>query len=109
MTPQFLSSQFHSTIPLLFPILIWALLMGFVVAVLFALDDGVKRLRRLHQIPCDRCLYNTGNPYLRCPVHPIAAFSEEAICCRDFEPGQGCAQQQLAQLCVRQPCLLSRK
>jgi hypothetical protein len=109
MTPQFLSSHLHSAIPLLFPVLIWALLMGFVVALLFALDDGVKRLRRLHQIPCDRCLYNTGSPYLRCPVHPLAAFSEEAICCRDFEPAQGHAQRGLAQLYVRQPRLLTRK
>jgi hypothetical protein len=95
MTPPFLLSNISSVIPLLCPIVIWFMCLCFVVAILFALKDGVKRLRRLHQIPCDRCLYNTGSPYLRCPIHPLAAFSEEAICCRDFEPASTGLQPQL--------------
>lgn len=89
MTLHNFSSTLDSALPLVFPMLIWATLVCFFVALLFAFDDGVKRLRRLHQIPCDRCIYNTGNPYLRCPVNPLSAFSEDAICCSDFESTKG--------------------
>lgn len=95
MAPQFLS-PIQNVVPVICPIFIWVMFLCFIVAVLFALDDGVKRLRRLHQIPCDRCLYNTGSPYLRCPVHPLSAFSEDALCCRDFEPVSARPQPQLA-------------
>jgi hypothetical protein len=71
---------------LLCPVMIWSVLMSFVLSLMVALEDAVKRLRRMHQIPCSRCQYYTGSPYLKCPIHPIMAFSEEAIDCRDFEP-----------------------
>jgi len=106
MTPPFFS-WLISAIPLIVPIVIWALLLVFFLSLLFALDDGVKRLRRLHQIPCDRCLYNTGNPYLRCPVNPLSAFSEDAIHCRDFEPAPACPRRQLAKSQGRKPRFLT--
>jgi len=62
------------------------LLGAFGIAVSLAIVDGRKRLQRLHQIPCHRCRYYTGSPYLKCPVHPCAALSEEALGCRDYAP-----------------------
>lgn len=78
----------HNVLPLVFPVLIWLVLLMFMVSLLFAIDDGIRQLRRLHQIPCDRCSYHTGSAYLRCPVHPTSAFSEDAIDCIDYEPKQ---------------------
>lgn len=48
--------------------------------------EGVRYLRRLHQVPCARCRYFTGEQVLKCTVHPCKAFSESAIDCLDFEP-----------------------
>ncbi|MBW4693431.1 MAG: hypothetical protein KME27_16905 [Lyngbya sp. HA4199-MV5] len=49
------------------------------------LQEGFRYLRRLHQVPCDRCRYFTGEQLLKCTVHPCKAFSEAAIDCLDFE------------------------
>lgn len=69
----------------LVPVAIWGVLMLFVLALFFAIEEGCRQLRRLHQIPCYCCRYYTGSPYLKCPVHPTEALSEEAIHCRDYE------------------------
>jgi hypothetical protein len=45
---------------------------------------GFNYIRRLHQIPCDRCVYFTGDYRLKCTVHPYKALTEEAIECLDF-------------------------
>jgi hypothetical protein len=42
------------------------------------------QLKKLHQIPCDRCIFFTGEYQLKCTVHPYKAFQEEAIGCRDY-------------------------
>ena len=47
--------------------------------------DGAEKVQTLHQIPCDRCIYHTESAMLKCTVHPITAFSEDAIRCSDFE------------------------
>ncbi|MEO0946877.1 MAG: hypothetical protein AAFY11_01775 [Cyanobacteria bacterium J06641_5] len=60
-------------------------LLTFALAVYLAAKDGIKQLRRLHQIPCHRCAYYTGSHYLKCTLHPLAALSEDAIGCRDYE------------------------
>ncbi|MGD1944120.1 MAG: hypothetical protein ACFB0G_22720 [Leptolyngbyaceae cyanobacterium] len=73
-------------LPLLMPVAIWGGLVLFITSGLFALDDGLKQLQRLHQVPCDRCRYHTGNAYLRCTLQPLSAFSENAIGCPDYEP-----------------------
>ncbi|MEM7773191.1 MAG: hypothetical protein AAF327_22125 [Cyanobacteria bacterium P01_A01_bin.37] len=72
------------------PIMIgWVMLFClFIWAVYLACQDGIAQLKRLHQVPCDRCAYFTGNTYLKCTVHPCRAMSEEAIECLDFEPAQ---------------------
>ncbi|PSN10718.1 hypothetical protein C7293_27060, partial [filamentous cyanobacterium CCT1] len=69
----------------LVPLGIWAMVLAFVLAVLLAINDGLQRLRRLHQVPCFRCRYYTGSPYLKCPVRPLDAASEAAIHCTDYE------------------------
>jgi hypothetical protein len=71
---------------LLCPVMIWSVLMTFILSLMVALEDAIKQLRRMHQIPCSRCQFYTGSPYLKCPIHPISALSEEALNCRDFEP-----------------------
>ncbi|WP_310417399.1 hypothetical protein [Chamaesiphon sp. OTE_8_metabat_110] len=43
-------------------------------------------LKRLHQIPCDRCVFFTGEHNLKCTVNPYTAFQEEAIDCSDYRP-----------------------
>ncbi|MCY7337131.1 MAG: hypothetical protein LH613_13120 [Chamaesiphon sp.] len=44
-----------------------------------------QHLRRLHQIPCDRCVFFTGEYNLKCTVHPSKALKEEAIDCMDYQ------------------------
>ena len=70
---------------ILMPLGIWAMVLAFVLAVLLAVSDGLHRLRRLHQVPCFRCRYYTGSPYLKCPLRPVDAASEAALHCTDYE------------------------
>jgi hypothetical protein len=42
-------------------------------------------LNQLHQVPCSRCVFFTGEHRLKCTVDPLKAMSIEAINCRDFE------------------------
>jgi hypothetical protein len=51
-----------------------------------SLNKGRLNLIRLHQIPCDRCAFFTGEFNLKCPVHPYNALNEQAIDCLDYEP-----------------------
>lgn len=75
------------------PLLIGIILLAFLWSLIVATKDGVKYLQKLHQIPCDRCQYYTGTHYLKCPVHPMTALSEDAIGCRSFESITGCQTQ----------------
>lgn len=71
---------------LIFSCLFWRLLS--------MIEQAVNHLKRLHQIPCDKCVYFTGDYRLKCTVNPLAAMSETAIGCRDFLPDQsktGCS------------------
>ena len=62
---------------------------GLVVSCFYSLGDtsikGWKQLRRMHQVPCSRCMYLTGDYNLKCTVRPSNALTEQAIGCRDFE------------------------
>ena len=69
---------------LLVPLGIWGVVLVFVLAGLLAISDGLRRLRRLHQIPCFSCRYYTGSPHLKCPVRPLEAASEAALHCTDY-------------------------
>lgn len=72
-------------IPLFCPIAIWITLLFFFTALFLAVAQGRRQLQKLHRIPCSRCVFCTGDYRLKCAVHPMRAFSEEAIDCRDFE------------------------
>ncbi|MCA1992233.1 MAG: hypothetical protein LDL41_09345 [Coleofasciculus sp. S288] len=71
---------------ILCPILICSLFVIFCLSICVAVQDGITRLRRLHQVPCSRCAFFTGDYRLKCTVHPCKALSEEAIGCLDYEP-----------------------
>ncbi|MEO0826545.1 MAG: hypothetical protein AAFY20_26120 [Cyanobacteria bacterium J06639_14] len=40
---------------------------------------------RSRQFHCGNCQYFTGEPLLKCAVHPVEALTEAALDCRDFE------------------------
>ena len=50
------------------------------------LKAGISQLRRLHQVPCSRCVFFTGDHRLKCTVHHSKALSQDALNCLDFEP-----------------------
>ena len=47
--------------------------------------EAIVHLKKIHRIPCADCTFFTGEYYLKCPLHPMTALSEEAISCQDFE------------------------
>ena len=49
-----------------------------------SLKKDWKQLQKLHQIPCDSCVFFTGEYNLNCPVHPYIALKEEAVDCMDY-------------------------
>ncbi|QYO64190.1 hypothetical protein [Leptolyngbya sp. 7M] len=67
-------------------ICVWSSLTVFLWSIGLAVRDGVVRLKRLHQVPCSRCCYFTGDYRLKCAVNPCIALTEAAIDCRDFVP-----------------------
>jgi hypothetical protein len=74
--------------PVLTPICLivaWSILFLGAWSVFAALRDGVENVKQLHRIPCADCQFFTNSYYLKCPVHPSMALSEEAINCRDYQ------------------------
>ncbi|MEM9806610.1 MAG: hypothetical protein AAF959_15155 [Cyanobacteria bacterium P01_D01_bin.56] len=63
---------------------IWLGLLLCVWRLAYTLQQGANYVRRLHQIPCSRCAYFTGDYRLKCTVHPMSALTEEAIGCMDY-------------------------
>ena len=47
--------------------------------------DTVARARKMHQIPCTKCRFFTGDYRLKCTVNPSIANTEEAINCPDCQ------------------------
>ena len=65
---------------------IWTVVFTIIAKKIFTgLNRGIDRVKKMHQVPCANCIYFTGDYRLKCPVHPIKAMSEDAICCRDFQ------------------------
>ncbi|MBD0337438.1 MAG: hypothetical protein ICV62_18280 [Cyanobacteria bacterium Co-bin13] len=50
-----------------------------------AAREGITQAKQMHQIPCADCRYFTNSHFLKCPINPMMALSEEAINCSDFE------------------------
>lgn len=48
--------------------------------------QGINYIKQLHQIPCSRCAFFTGDYRLKCTVHPYNALTENALNCNDYEP-----------------------
>lgn len=71
---------------MLCPLSLLALLVAFLYAVIVAWQESVVHLKRLHSIPCNRCVYFIGCHYLKCTVNPSKALTEDAVDCLDFEP-----------------------
>ncbi len=64
---------------------VWTLIFTCLFWRLIAIaQQAIAHLQRLHQIPCNKCVYFTGDYRLKCTVNPIVAMSETAIGCRDF-------------------------
>ncbi len=63
----------------------WGLVLNFVYSLGITFVKGWKQLRRMHQVPCSRCTYFTGDYNLKCSVRPCDALTEESIGCRDFK------------------------
>lgn len=53
---------------------------------LLTFKSGINYVKRLHQIPCSRCAFFTGDYRLKCTVHPHKALTETALNCVDYEP-----------------------
>ena len=64
----------------------WLILVRFVWSFCLDLREGWLKLKELHEIPCHRCVFFTGQHQLKCTVHPHKALSIEAIGCLDHEP-----------------------
>lgn len=65
----------------------WSLVFLLVWSVFKTGSQGINHLKKLHEVPCSGCAFFTNDYRLKCTVHPCKALSEEAIGCRDFEPG----------------------
>ena len=66
----------------------WMMVVITLWSIWSAVRDSIKQAQRMHQIPCSRCRYFSGNYLLKCPVHPGNALTEEAIGCPDFETSE---------------------
>ena len=92
---------------LVFCISVWTFLFSLLVWRFTAIaKQAVRHLKRLHQIPCNKCAYFTGDYRLKCTVNPTTAMSETAIGCRDFlynDCDRVCRRDRAFQQCDRTP------
>lgn len=47
--------------------------------------DTVAGAKKMHQIPCTKCHFFTGDYRLKCTVNPHVANTEDAIHCSDYQ------------------------
>lgn len=50
--------------------------------------DAIAQAKKMHQIPCTKCRFFTGDYRLKCTVNPSVANTEQAIGCGDFNNRQ---------------------
>ena len=53
-------------------------------SVLSFVVDTIARAKEMHQIPCTKCRFFTGDYRLKCTVNPQVANTEQAIDCPDY-------------------------
>lgn len=70
-------------VPICF-VLAWSLVIILGWSLWAATRDAVNKAKQMHEIPCANCQFFTNTHYLKCPVHPTTALSEEAIGCPDY-------------------------
>lgn len=46
--------------------------------------DVIAQAKKMHQIPCTKCRFFTGDYHLKCTVNPSVANTEQAIGCGDY-------------------------
>ncbi|AHB89402.1 hypothetical protein NK55_10815 [Thermosynechococcus sp. NK55a] len=82
-----LVSFFQAVGPVLVPICFcfaWLLLAILAWDLWQLTQEGLAIARRLHQIPCARCRFFSGDYRLKCSLHPDWAATEAAIQCPDY-------------------------
>jgi hypothetical protein len=62
-----------------------AVLVSFCWSLWKTFNQGWQHVYRLHQIPCHRCVFFTGDYRLKCAVDPFKALNEDAINCINYE------------------------
>jgi len=62
-----------------------SLLGLFVWSLLGIMLETFARAKEMHQIPCTKCYFFTGDYRLKCTVNPKAANTEQAIGCPEFQ------------------------
>ncbi len=78
---------FHLLDPILVPlcfVLAWTFALSLAWGLFSFARDTKARAQVMHQIPCADCQFFTNDHRLKCPVHPRAANTEQAIDCFDF-------------------------
>ncbi|NJK38664.1 MAG: hypothetical protein HC835_17750 [Oscillatoriales cyanobacterium RM2_1_1] len=80
---QWLQALQSILVPICF-VIAWSLLLLIFWSMVRAIADTLSRARQMHQVPCANCKFFTKNYYLKCPVQPTIALSEQAIDCPDY-------------------------
>lgn len=75
---------FHIAIQFFLVIVTWSMLFFCVFRAFYSTKQGLETLKTMHQIPCSKCQFFTGNYQLKCTVNPKIALTEEAINCTDY-------------------------
>ncbi|MCJ2543143.1 hypothetical protein [Thermostichus vulcanus] len=71
--------------PPLSMIIAWLLLLLPLWTIARAVAAILHQAQQMHRIPCHHCRFYSGDPYLKCTVHPRHALTESAINCPDFK------------------------
>lgn len=53
-------------------------------SVISCVVSAIAQAKRMHQIPCTKCRFFTGDYRLKCTVNPSIANTEGAIGCGDY-------------------------
>ncbi|MGC1306683.1 MAG: hypothetical protein WA885_05600 [Phormidesmis sp.] len=72
-------------LPAICCVIAWAVVAMLILNLSAAVRDSITNARKMHSIPCARCRYASRDYRLKCSVHPLEAFSEQAIGCQDFQ------------------------
>lgn len=76
----------------LFCLAAWSLVAIVGRSIWVFVKDVAKSAKQLHQIPCANCQFFTNSAFLKCPVHPSRALTQEAIHCPDYDASNRFAQ-----------------